>query len=456
MDALPRFSFLAPSSASFSKPSATLARPQILGRRLGRTIGFSLGLLVLIGSLGASYRTANFVVTAETSEIARQVGDEAERLRSELSADWLGEPLPKWSQPCPITVQTGERMGAGGVTTFVFDQGEVFGWRMSIQGTLERVLDSVLPHEITHTIFASYFRQPLPRWADEGACTTVEHESERRKQQSLLIQFLRTGHGIPFSGMFAMKQYPPDVLPLYAQGHSLATFLLAQKGKREFLAYIGDGLKNEQWSKVTKAHYGYENLRALQEAWLAWVKKGSPRDLAEKVAKRARRPERLVAFEQESENRPGSDISRELAADQKTSPDDEKAWRLAQNFDSRRGANFDSYLEDPSVELAGPLVPVRDQGDDRADRAARADRKDRPTRANVTRPQPAEPQKEVVVEWDRSRSKARPRGSAAKSKADLASQPDSRDPARVKTSSEQPVRRSVYDVRGKGDRRVRR
>ena len=105
----------------------------------------------------------------------------------------------------------------------MFDRGEVFDWKMNIQGSRERILDSVLPHEVTHTIFASYFRRPLPRWADEGACTTVEHRSEIAKQERNLIEFLKTGRGIPFSQMFAMKEYPSDVMPLYAQGHSLAS-----------------------------------------------------------------------------------------------------------------------------------------------------------------------------------------------------------------------------------------
>ena len=67
---------------------------------------------------------------------------------------------------------------------------EVFGWDMKIQGSEERVLDSVLPHEVTHTIFASHFRQPLPRWADEGACTTVEHVSETQQAASDAGQLL--------------------------------------------------------------------------------------------------------------------------------------------------------------------------------------------------------------------------------------------------------------------------
>lgn len=127
----------------------------------------------------ASYRTPNFVIEAPTPELARRIGDAAEQYRHDLAIEWTGRPLPRWASPCPITAEVADSLGAGGATSFVFDRGEVFGWQMTIQGSEQRILDSVLPHEVTHTIFASHFRQPLPRWADEGACTTVEHPSER-------------------------------------------------------------------------------------------------------------------------------------------------------------------------------------------------------------------------------------------------------------------------------------
>jgi hypothetical protein len=167
-------------------------------------------------------------------------------------------------------------LGAGGATSFVFDGGEVYQWRMNIQGSQERILDSVLPHEVTHTIFATHFRRPLPRWADEGASTTVEHGSERAKQDRMLIEFLQTRRGIPFSRMFAMTEYPSDVMPLYSQGYSLARFLIGHGGKRRFIQYIEDGLNSEQWVETTRRHYHFENLAGLQDSWLDWVRNGSP------------------------------------------------------------------------------------------------------------------------------------------------------------------------------------
>jgi len=224
----------------------------------------------------AGYRTANFVIEAPSERLARQIGDAAEQYRHDLAIEWTGKPLPRWSRPCPITAQVAPNLGAGGATSFVFDRGEVFNWTMTIQGSEERILDSVLPHEITHTIFASHFRQPLPRWADEGACTTVEHPVERARQHRMLIEFLRTGRGIAFPEMFAMREYPADVLPLYAQGYSLARYLIERGGRRRYVAFVGDGLNSDNWAAALSRHYGVNDLGNLQQTWLSWVKQGCP------------------------------------------------------------------------------------------------------------------------------------------------------------------------------------
>ena len=226
--------------------------------------------------LAAGYRTANFVVEAPDPQLAQKIGDAAEQYRHDLAIEWLGEPLPRWSQPCPVTAEVAPNLGAGGATSFVFDRGEVFNWTMTIQGSEERILDSVLPHEVTHTIFASHFRQPLPRWADEGACTTVEHPVERARQHRLLIEFLRTGRGISFPDMFAMKEYPADVLPLYSQGYSLARYLIERGGRQRYIDFVGNGLATSDWPQSLSQHYGINDISNLQTIWLEWVKRGCP------------------------------------------------------------------------------------------------------------------------------------------------------------------------------------
>jgi len=241
--------------------------------RIIRAVALTAALLV---SMGARHRSANFIVETPDPNLAAQIAQAAEQYRHDLAIEWLGQPMPDWSQPCPMTVMVGPNLGAGGATTFVFDRGEVFGWRMTIQGSPQRVLDSVLPHEITHMIYASHFRQPLPRWADEGGATTVENIAERTKYQRMLDQFLRTGRGIAFSRMFAMTEYPPDVMPLYAQCYSLAEYLIQIGGRRKYIEFLDDGLKNNDWSGAVARNYGIGDLPRLQNSWLAWVKQGSP------------------------------------------------------------------------------------------------------------------------------------------------------------------------------------
>jgi hypothetical protein len=236
----------------------------------------ALVAVVLLFSMGAKYRSANFIVETADPRLAQQFAEAAEDFRSKLAVSWLGDELPRWAQPCPVKVQVGPNLGAGGATTFTFDRGEVFGWNMSIQGSAQRVLDSVMPHEITHMIYASHFRRPLPRWADEGGATSVEHASERNKQRKMLDQYLRTGRGIAFNKMFAMTEYPADVLPLYAQGYSTAEYLIQTGGRRKYIEFLDDGLKGGDWAAALQKNYGLQSLGELQKTWLAWVKQGSP------------------------------------------------------------------------------------------------------------------------------------------------------------------------------------
>ena len=223
-----------------------------------------------------SVRSEHFIVSAPSRELAEEICQAAETLRRDLAIEWLGKELPPWREPCPIQAHVHPQLGAGGATSFMFDRGQPFGWTMSIQGSRERVLDSVLPHEITHTIFATHFGRPLPRWADEGACTTVESTVEKAKQDKFLIQFLTTDRGIPFNQMFAMKEYPPDILPLYSQGYSLARYLIQQGGKRKFVNYVGEGMQTNNWTAATQKHYGFTSLSDLQVTWVDWVRQGSP------------------------------------------------------------------------------------------------------------------------------------------------------------------------------------
>jgi hypothetical protein len=232
--------------------------------------------------MGAGFRTPNFTVTAPTPEIAQQVGNAAEVYRKQLAIEWLGHELPRWAAPCPIRVDVGQ-LGAGGQTTFSFfpnaqGSAEVCNWDMKIQGSLERILDSVLPHEVSHTIFACHFRRPLPRWADEGAATLAEHDSEKRRQVLTLKQVIDTRRRIPLASLLNIKDYPrdmQDVMTLYAEGYSLAELLVQEGGRARYLKFLNDA-HQQGWERAVQTHYGYRSVESLEQRWRDWVIAGSP------------------------------------------------------------------------------------------------------------------------------------------------------------------------------------
>src|SRR5829696_6195798 len=171
-------------------------------------------LLGALSSLAAQYRTKNFLVDAATPEIAKHIGDWAEHHRKQKAIEWLGQHMPDWGQPCPLKVKVSYN-GSGGATSFAFDRGRILSIDMQIEGTLERLTYSVLPHEVTHTVFAHHFRQPVPRWADEGGSVLSEDDQERARHDTLVRQILNApGRMIPLRRLFSLTQYPRDVMVL--------------------------------------------------------------------------------------------------------------------------------------------------------------------------------------------------------------------------------------------------
>jgi hypothetical protein len=229
-------------------------------------------ILVLAGifaSMGASYRTpqGNFVVEAAQAQVAEQIGKWAEYYRKQKALEWLGHEMPRWPEPCPIRVSV-TRGGPGGATSFNFMGGEV--WQtMHIEGPLDRLVASVLPHEITHTVFAHYFRRPLPRWADEGGSVLSEDEIERNRHDMMVRQILNSRRAYPLGQLFSLRNYPEnprDVGALYAQGYSVSHFLVESSNRQTFLAFVAHGMQYG-WDSAAQAHFRYQNVNHLEQAW---------------------------------------------------------------------------------------------------------------------------------------------------------------------------------------------
>lgn len=226
-------------------------------------------LLIFVPFLGgASYRSSNFVVEARTPDVARKVAEHAEVCRATIARAWLGHELPDWKTPCPIRVRLtpGE---AGGLTSFGFHQGRVTDQSMTVEGRLDRILASALPHEVTHTIFAAYFGGPMPRWADEGASLLSEDLVERQRHDQIAIDLFARRGELPLSRLFVVENYPKDLMGFYGQGYSISRFLIEMGGRPRFLEFVRDGMKSG-WDSATRTHYQLANVRELDRAWRSW------------------------------------------------------------------------------------------------------------------------------------------------------------------------------------------
>src|SRR5262249_53303083 len=229
------------------------------------------------------------VVYAPNAQIAAQVGQYAEQYRREKAQLWLGEEMPQWPQPCPLHV-TVSMEPPSGATTFSFGPNQVMGMRMEIKGPLDRLLATVLPHEITHTVFAHHFRCPLPRWADEGGSVLSEDQVERDRHDKLVRSLINQGRAIRMRTLLSLKEYPRDVLCLYAEGFSMTEFLVQRSDRKTFLKFVGHGMSHG-WDNAVQTYYRHRSVEELEEAWLGYLRAARRLPDAQPASTRPQQPQ---------------------------------------------------------------------------------------------------------------------------------------------------------------------
>ena len=261
----------------------------------------------------AAYRSANFVVYAPTPTQARVIANEAEHHRLILAKRWLGKELPKGNNPCvihfPAEVHSSSTEFTFGISPPTVDKATfkyLDSARMKLAGPFERMLESELPHEVTHTVIAGHFGRALPRWADEGIAILSEPASELASHDVGVRKVLNEGKAFRLTHLFRLNEYPRDVSVLYFQGYSVVQFLLSRKpldgtefkpgftqiddgglvllsrtraphsALLEFVRLGSEGNTAKSWDAAAKFSYGFDSVDELETAWIEWLKR--PKD----------------------------------------------------------------------------------------------------------------------------------------------------------------------------------
>lgn len=230
----------------------------------------TLAVLVLVlPSLGASYRTPNFVVEAPTPQAAKQAAESAEKYREAIARQWLGHRLPDWDEPCVLNVNASSAERRGGSSTFYFDRGRVVGQTVNVRGPMHELLPKVLPHELTHSIFAHYFGCPVPRWADEGSAILAEDVAERERRDLQMERILgATNLTYPLEVLFDLNDYPGDLRVFYTQSYSVTRFLVELQGRERYLSFVRAGMR-DNWDRAVRTYYDFAGVADLERAWRA-------------------------------------------------------------------------------------------------------------------------------------------------------------------------------------------
>lgn len=224
-----------------------------------------LTITIAVLMLGAQAEAQNFTGDAQAVGVAEQS-------REALASFWFGKRFRNWSAPCPITVE--KAASASGATKMIFDRGEVFGWKMSVGARSREELDSTaIPHEVSHAVFATELRRPLPRWLDEGAAIYVESEAEHERQRERLRDAIAAKRFTPFREIVGRpRDYPrgsQELSNLYSEGFAIVSFLIEEHegGRERFVNFIRE-VKVDQSGASTLAAlrrwYGYRTADDLE------------------------------------------------------------------------------------------------------------------------------------------------------------------------------------------------
>jgi len=226
-----------------------------------------------------------FAVLHHNLYIAKRVLDTAERAYEKIVAELTGEVKDAWPGRCEIRVYrnqkeylagTGQESWSGGVSHFETRGGRLKRQYIATYQTSPKLFKSVVPHELTHLVMNGWLRysRAFPIALHEGIAVNMEPSFRVRYYAKIARTKVSGGGHVPLDELLAMKGYPTDPELFYAQSASLVAFLLAHgKGGPTFLAFAKDVEKLGVERSLAK-HYGYGNLKALEEAWVEFVLKG--------------------------------------------------------------------------------------------------------------------------------------------------------------------------------------
>ena len=212
----------------------------------------------------------DFVVTAPTEELAHTVLRKAEQLRTEISQQWFGQPIPAGVTDTIISVNVTERKDSG--LTWPSSDPDTPSCLVFLDSSEENVTGALLAHEMTHVVFATKCSVKLPAWADEGIASLHDDHKRKTIRQRILNKYAAAGSWPAIHEILTTERIVSHDQAGYATASSLVSFLLTKGDHRTLLRFAAEGA-GAGWDRAVNEHYQIADANGLQREWQIWVTK---------------------------------------------------------------------------------------------------------------------------------------------------------------------------------------
>ncbi len=226
-----------------------------------------------------AYESIYLKIHHRNRRLAAEVGRVGDRNLAQIAALW--PPLNGKGGPGKIHVYiyrdaveyskvTGQPGWSGGVNKVSFIGAAIAQREIHTFQTANAVLDSILPHELTHVVFTEAVggRARVPRWLSEGVAVLEEPPFKTRYYENLVRTRVKAGGHIPLSKLFAMTDYPNEeaIRLFYGESHSVVKFLIARYGRPALVRYCQQ-LGGKEAKTALQDVFGYREPADLEAVW---------------------------------------------------------------------------------------------------------------------------------------------------------------------------------------------
>jgi hypothetical protein len=224
--------------------------------------------------------TANFrIMHDQKKTMVENVGKVAEETRLALQKKWFGDVSVEWDGKCSIYLhvnrekyetKTKQKNTLGHMRTITQVDG-VYSRTIHIPAKEAKLLEDVLPHEVSHSVMAVRFQGKMPRWADEGMAMLAESPAAIDECLGRLAKYKKQDALFALEVMLQTDE-PEHIMTLefYSQSTSVVQFLTKRKGPATFTAFLRTCLR-KGYEPALKEHYAIEGFRDLERQWQAFA-----------------------------------------------------------------------------------------------------------------------------------------------------------------------------------------